>query len=347
MFATVLLPLTLIVGADLLLAIKLLMHVVFKTNVQTDGSSENSNNYCSSSSQSGARTVVPPSKKDCCKNKESDRSDNAFHSIKFSEYSLQSDMMKKCNLNELSSALEKNKELVNVLKGGVEPNVHINIDDLKQFKKDLNSTSEISPIEDACVLNTAEKCIAIHHVLKNLKNSSYCDLFVSEIHKQSSNEEHDKFTTTACSSKRCSISTSSLCSTFSYAPNTIHSSRSQATLEDNAFPNDAMACTMTTVLLGVGFAVAVLPSTYIHAIRLFLESPSTRPSPHAMQQAIFFENFIKLHAVYKLFLYIVLMPSFRQAIMWLLTSWLPSKIARMPSLCSWNPATEKNDITPV
>ncbi|BFZ10241.1 hypothetical protein BsWGS_13280 [Bradybaena similaris] len=104
--------------------------------------------------------------------------------------------------------------------------------------------------------------------------------------------------------------------------------------EDRALPNDTVACTATTVLLGLILAITFLPSAYTQAVKLFLDSPSSPPSPQQLQQAILFESLVKLNACYKLFVYMLVMPSFRSAVVWLLRHWVPGKLTRMSSMCS-------------
>lgn len=124
---------------------------------------------------------------------------------------------------------------------------------------------------------------------------------------------------------------------------TSHTSRSQAIPEDHFFPNDVTACTVGTMLTGLAYAALVLPSTYTQAVRLFLDVPSTRPSRDELQQAVLFESLVKINAVYKFLMYCLVMSSFRQAIMWLLTHWIPSKITRMSSICLWGSNINKTD----
>lgn len=112
--------------------------------------------------------------------------------------------------------------------------------------------------------------------------------------------------------------------------------------EDRALPNDTTACTATTVLLGLILAITFLPSTYTQAVKLFLDSPSSPPSPQEVQQAILFESLVKLNACYKLFLYTLVMPSFRSAVVWLLRHWVPGKLTRMSSMC--RPCAMKSDL---
>ncbi|KAI8791903.1 thyrotropin-releasing hormone receptor [Biomphalaria glabrata] len=126
----------------------------------------------------------------------------------------------------------------------------------------------------------------------------------------------------------------------SYASNT---SRVPSIQEDHSFPNDVSSCTICVMMTGLLYAALVLPSSYTQALSLFSDS-SSRPSSRDIQQAIVYEALIKLNAAYKCLMYFFLMPSFRYAIMWLITQWFPSKITRASSLCIWATKRENNEL---
>ena len=103
--------------------------------------------------------------------------------------------------------------------------------------------------------------------------------------------------------------------------------------EDHDFPQDTTSCTITTVLMGLILAALILPATFRHAVRMFGSSVSSPPTLNEIEVAILFENLIKFSTVYKFFLCVVAMSSFRQALGWLVRHWMPAKIMRMFNIC--------------
>ncbi|GFN77839.1 thyrotropin-releasing hormone receptor [Plakobranchus ocellatus] len=93
---------------------------------------------------------------------------------------------------------------------------------------------------------------------------------------------------------------------------------SNRTPEDHEFPEDSTSCTVATVLMGVFLAIFVLPATFQHAIRMFGSPASSQPSFKEMETAVFLENFVKFAVVYKFFICLFTMNSFRQGLVWLL-----------------------------
>lgn len=118
----------------------------------------------------------------------------------------------------------------------------------------------------------------------------------------------------------------SYCDFTSFASNV---SRNTIIPSDHMLDDDIIANSVVTVVAGVILAVLTIPSIYTEAKALFLSpSPIDRPDFHVVQLSILFESLVKFNAVYKFFLYVVSLGSFRQASLILLNVWIPNKLAR-------------------
>ncbi|GFS24307.1 hypothetical protein ElyMa_001660300 [Elysia marginata] len=106
--------------------------------------------------------------------------------------------------------------------------------------------------------------------------------------------------------------------------------------EDQGFPQDTTSCTIATVLMGFILAVLILPATFRHAVRMFGSPVSSQPTINEINLAIMYENLVKFAAVYKFFLCVITMSSFRHALVWLVRQWVPAKLFHVSNFCCRN-----------